>query len=147
MTTAVAETVFVDTNVLIYANVDPSPFHPAAIAAIQDYEATHTKIWISRQVLREYLATLARPRVGIPITTLTAQVRLFEERFSIAEDGPEVTKALLTLLEQSGYTQVHDTNIVATMLTYGISHLLTHNTSDFVRFAHLVTIVPLDAAP
>ena len=36
-----------------------------------------------------------------------------------------------------------DTNIVATMLTYGFSTLLTHNTADFVRFASLIRIMPL----
>ena len=43
--------------------------------------------------------------------------------------------------------QVHDANIVATMVTYGIRSLLTHNTGDFARFAHLITIVPLVPAP
>ena len=90
MTSAVAEPVFLDTNILVYAGVDPSPFHQVALTAIQSREATEVPLWISRQVLREYLATLARPHVGIPITTLTAQVRLFESRFHIAEDSPLV---------------------------------------------------------
>ena len=147
MTNAVAESLFLDTNILVYANVNPSPFHQVALDAIQANEAAHTPLWISRQVLREYLATLARPRVGIPITTLTAQVRRFESRFVIAEDGPEITAALLTLLEQVGHTQIHDTNIVATMRVYGIRRLLTNNVADFAPFAHLITVVPLGSAP
>jgi len=42
-----------------------------------------------------------------------------------------------------GGRQVHDANIVATMQVYGITHLLTHNTDDFARFAHLITVVLL----
>ena len=35
------------------------------------------------------------------------------------------------------------TDIVATMLAYGIFSILTHNTSDFQRFAGYITIIPL----
>ena len=41
--------------------------------------------------------------------------------------------------------QIHDANIVATMREYGIPNLLTDNTSDFTRFGHLITVVPLVA--
>ncbi len=41
----------------------------------------------------------------------------------------------------------HDANIGATMQVYGIRHLLTHNTADFARFAHLITVVPLVVTP
>ncbi|MBO1348300.1 MAG: hypothetical protein EBE86_013325 [Hormoscilla sp. GUM202] len=40
-----------------------------------------------------------------------------------------------------GGAQVHDANIVATMLVYGIGELLTNNVDDFNRFSEL--IVPL----
>jgi predicted nucleic acid-binding protein len=43
----------------------------------------------------------------------------------------------------SGGKQVHDANIVATMLVYGIPKLLTHNTTDFARFSELITVLPL----
>lgn len=37
-----------------------------------------------------------------------------------------------------------DTNvIVATMQAYEVQHLLTHNAADFTRFAHLITVLPL----
>jgi hypothetical protein len=39
--------------------------------------------------------------------------------------------------------QVHDGNIVSTMLLYGIRHILTHNVGDFARFSDLVTVLPL----
>jgi predicted nucleic acid-binding protein len=44
-----------------------------------------------------------------------------------------------------GGKQVHDANIVATMQVYGIRRLLTHNTSDFVRFSAFITVVPLES--
>jgi predicted nucleic acid-binding protein len=143
MMIADAEPLFLDTNILVYASVDTSPFYDLARAAIADYEANGTSLWISRQVLREYLATLIRPRIGIPIAELTATIRQYEVRFQMAEEGPLVTAQLLTLLEQGRSTHVHDTNIVATMRTIGVRRILTNNPDDFRPFAPLITVIPL----
>jgi len=50
--------VFVDTNVLVHANTVRSPLHAKAQLALQNLSATASALWISRQILREYLATL-----------------------------------------------------------------------------------------
>jgi len=52
----------------------------------------------------------------------------------------------LNLLQQfpTAGRQVHDANIVATMLTAGIDRLLTHNVKDFDRFSTLITVIPLE---
>jgi len=49
---------------------------------------------------------------------------------------------LIQLLAQvpSGGRQVHDVNIVATMLAQGITRLLTFNEADFRRFASVIDI-------
>lgn len=143
MTTVAVDAIFLDTNILVYASVDTSPFYDLARVAITAYEESRTPLWISRQVLREYLATLARPRVGIPITELTAAVRQFSVRFQVAEEGPLVTTQLLTLLEHGYSTQIHDTNIVATMQTIGVTRILTNNPDDFLPFASRITVIPL----
>jgi predicted nucleic acid-binding protein len=141
--TVAAEPTFLDTNVLVYASVDASPFHTAALSAIALLEQNNIQLWISRQVIREYLATLIRPHVGIPLVELADAVRSFEMRYQIAEESPLVTAQLLTFLEQGLSRQVHDTNIVATMLIYGIQRIVTNNPGDFAPFASLITIVPL----
>ena len=99
-------------------------------------------LWISRQVLREYLAMLARPHLGIPITELTAALRQFEVHFRMAKDGPLVAAQLLTLLEQDYSTRVHDTNIVATMQAVAVGRILTNNPADFTPFASFITVIP-----
>jgi predicted nucleic acid-binding protein len=143
MTTEAVEPIFLDTNILVYASVDSSPFYNRAQTAITDYEAQGTHLWISRQILREYLATLSRPHVGIPIAELTTAIRQFELRFQLVEDGPFVTAHLLALLEDGYSTHVHDTNIVATMQAIGVKHILTNNPKDFMPFAALITVIPL----
>jgi predicted nucleic acid-binding protein len=143
------EPVFVDTNVLIYANLARSPLHRAAQERLTALDEQGIDLWISRQVLREYLAAMTRRddlTGDIPIASLVEDVRYFAGRFHVAEDNPHVTERLLTLLEQVsvGGKQVHDANIVATMQTYGIRQLLTHNTDDFTRFSAFISILPLE---
>ena len=135
---------FVDTNVLVYANIIETPFHEQALAAINAaYQANRT-IWISRQVIREYLVTMTRPQAfeNLPRATVIEQVRQFAERFELADDTSAVTDQLLQLLAnyKLGGKQVHDTNIVATMRAYGIPALLTHNTKDFERLGEAIRI-------
>ncbi|MEH1816746.1 MAG: PIN domain-containing protein [Nostoc sp.] len=62
MVIGVANSVFLDTNILVYANVSESPFHQAALQAIENLYDTGIELWISRQVLREFLMTLSRPQ-------------------------------------------------------------------------------------
>src|SRR5208337_303105 len=62
MATTADDPVFVDTNVLVYANTVRSPLHIRAQLALQDLSASAIPLWISRQIRREYLATLSRPQ-------------------------------------------------------------------------------------
>ena len=147
-----AEPLFVDTNVLVYANVAQAPLHQVALQTLQHYDAAGRELWISRQVVREYLATVTRPHAfarPMPIAIAVARVRYFLNTFRVAEDSADVTERLLGLLERvpTGGSQIHDANIVATIQAYGLSQLLTHNTKDFERFAHLITVVPLEPTP
>jgi predicted nucleic acid-binding protein len=148
MATTVVDQVFVDTNILIYARVAQSPLHSAAVTKLQDLATAGHSLWSSRQILREYLASLSKPgivTVPVPMATLISDVRSFQTRFFIAEDGPAVTSHLLNLLAAipCGGKQVHDANIVATMLAHGIAKLLTHNAADFNRFAAHITVISL----
>jgi predicted nucleic acid-binding protein len=148
MTTGDARSIFVDTNVLVYASIVESPFRPAALSALEGPEKTGVELWTSRQVLREFLSVLSRPGLlsqPIPVAMLTAGVRHFQARFRIAEDDAMVTNRLVELLEQIPIAgkQIHDANIVATMLAYGIQRLLTHNTADFGRYSSHIIVLPL----
>lgn len=141
--------VFIDTNVLVYAAVEDSPFRCLAWQAMETCSAASAPIWISRQVLREYIATMTRPSPGvpaIPVATTLKQVQHFQSRFRIAEDGPAVTEILLSLFQdfQVAGKQIHDANIVATALAYEIPAILANYFADFGRFESLIEIVPLE---
>jgi len=143
-----ADSVFLDTDILIFGELPNSPLYAAVKLRLAELEATGTELWTSRQVLREFLAVMSRG-TGLstvpPMAELLADVAHFSNRLFIAEDGPAVTQQLAMLLSTvtCAGKQVHDANIVATMRANGIRRLLTHNVTDFQRFAPHVAIEPL----
>lgn len=137
---------FVDTNVLIYSTRTSSSFYARANAALTNAARTEPRLAISRQIVREYLAVVTRPggeSEPLPMAAALADVARFEKDFDILEDGPAVAAQLVQLCRAVTVSgrQVHDANIVATMLAHGETRLLTANRSDFQRFGSLIQIV------
>lgn len=140
-----AEPLFIDTNVLIYANVAGAPFHEQALNGLKSAHRSERPLWISHQVLREFIAARTRPQTFTQPSTpevVIERVRYLEERFRVADDTNAVTRELTKLLGdfKIGGKQVHDANIVATMLAYKIPCLLTHNVKDVERFGEMIRI-------
>jgi hypothetical protein len=81
----------------------------------------------------------------LAIEQATKQVEDFQSLFSVADETSQVTTYLLSLLQEfpTAGKQVHDANIIATMLTYQIDTLLTQNIDDMKRFSSKVTLLPL----
>ena len=152
MASANAERVFLDTNILTRATVITAPLHEAALAAVERFWEAEAELWISQQVIREYLATVTRPQTyaqPVPMARALEQARRFRVRFHVAEGTVAVLDRLLELLAAvpMGGRQVHDANVVATMLAYNIRTLCTHNVADFERFSDYITVLPLEDKP
>ena len=138
--------VFVDTNVLLYASRPKATEHARAQAVLSRMRQDGAPLWLSRQVFREYLAVATRPQASGPALAMAAaiaDVQALQDVVNVAEDGPAVYDRLLQLLVASpgGGKQVHDANLVATMLEHRITHLLTFNGADFRRFGNLIEVV------
>ncbi|VFM95167.1 MAG: Predicted nucleic acid-binding protein, contains PIN domain [Candidatus Kentron sp. G] len=145
-----ADPLFIDTNILIYANVATAPFHEQSLIVIEKARQAGRPLWISRQVLREFIAARTRPQTFARPSTpevVIQRVRYLEGHFQVADDTAAVTGRLAGLMRdfRIGGRQVHDANIVATMLAHGIPALLTHNTKDFERFCKVVRIEGIDS--
>jgi predicted nucleic acid-binding protein len=143
-----ANSIFIDTNVLVYATIPASPFHAPAITALHRLALAKDDAWISRQVLREYLVQLTRPGVlPMPLAgqLAVAQVSALMALYRVADETAQVTNELQTLIGNGLALgkQVHDANIVATCLANSIPRLLTHNIADFKRYASMITIETL----
>ena len=90
MTDANANSIFIDTNILVYANIKSSPMHNAALSAIEKLYRANKPIWISRQVIREYISILSRPQTfSQPLTaqTIARRIEFFQRKFNVADDN------------------------------------------------------------
>ena len=148
MTPTSGRSVFIDTNVLVYASFRALPFHEMARTRLRDLARADVRFWMSRQVIREFLATASRPGAILPqprTADLLAAVLQFQREFSVADDDSNVTSQLLALIDSRTIhgRQIHDANIAATMIRNSIPFLLTHNVRDFSRYAPEVTVLPL----
>lgn len=143
-----AERVVIDTNILVYANQARSPFHERAGSALVALREKNAVPCVSLQILREYYATVTRPQTSGPAldpTTAVERVTSFMQIFHVLPEGSAVGARLFELATEYGVfgKQIHDANIVSTMLENGVSRILTANPSDFRRFADLISIEPL----
>lgn len=139
---------FIDTNILLAATARTRHDHARALDAL---EAGFSRriLCLSGQVVREYLAVTTRPLavngLGLTQESALANVRQLTERARFLDEGASVTHALLRLLDSvpcSG-KQVHDANIVATMVEHRVSRLMTLNPSDFRRFGEWIEVVDM----
>ncbi len=143
---------FVDTNVLLRSIHSSIALHIEAKILVENARQDGFELWISRQIIREYGVQVTRP--GMLLPPLSAQqlrdkVSDMRSVFRIADDTETVTDKLLERIEEfpTAGKQIHDANIVATMLVNGIDTLLTQNVADMKRFASRIQIVPLVANP
>jgi predicted nucleic acid-binding protein len=139
---------FVDANILVFAANPLSPWHTAAVARLQEARHERISLVVNPQVVREFIAAASRPAPGEPpppISPILENVRRIRTGFVLLDENAATIARLAELLGviPTQGKQVHDANIVATMLTHGVSTLLTHNVADFSRFASLIRIKPL----
>jgi predicted nucleic acid-binding protein len=133
---------------LIRYDVLETPEHQQIRLAVKTLIQNNCTLWISRQVVREYCRVLTHPSFPAPLEMRQAvhRARQIIPFFKIADENEYVMQNLFVLLESVaiGGKQVHDANIVATMQSIGIKHLLTLNIADFKRFDSIITLIPLD---
>jgi predicted nucleic acid-binding protein len=139
---------FVDTNIILRAHHREMDNHQAALALLDRMWDNNVELWISRQIIREYLVQVSnnRNKVMLNSKAMIAQMDMLQSTFHVADETLAVTAKLRELIDRfpTGGKQVHDANIVATMIIYNINTLLTSNLSDLERFDTLVTLVSPD---
>ncbi len=139
----------VDTNILVYAHREDSPFHQAAfqrVAELAEGPATWAIPW---PCLHEFLAIVTHPRIYAPPTPLAKaldQVGAWLESptldllAELATYWPTL-RVLLTDGRVVG-AQVHDARVAALCRQHGARELWSAD-RDFSRFAGLVVVNPL----
>lgn len=139
----------VDTNVLVYAHREDSPFHDAALARVTELAADTSPWAIPWPCVHEFYAVATHPRVYAPPSTPSqaiAQVEAWLESPSLvllAESQAHwsTLKDLVSRARVQG-PLVHDARVAALCLQHGVKTLWTAD-RDFARFAPLHVVNPL----
>lgn len=147
-----ADRALVDTNILLRAFHNQFVQHPQAKALIERMWDEGVELWISRQVIREYLVQTTNPRTfdePLTIEQAVTQAENFRVLFRVADDTDEVTTQLFKLIQQypTRAKPIHDANLVATMLVNQIDTLLTLNTADLKRFQPIIKLITIESSP
>jgi toxin-antitoxin system PIN domain toxin len=139
----------VDTNVLVYAHREDSPFHEAASRRLAELAEGRAPWAIPWPCLHEFLAIATHPRIYAPPTPLVralAQVDAWLESPTLAllAEPAAHWSALRPLLEtgRGAGPMVHDARVVALCQQHGVRMLWSAD-RDFSRFAGLTVVNPL----
>jgi hypothetical protein len=139
----------VDSNLLVYAHREDSPWHDAAYARIAELAEGQVPWAIPWPCIHEFLAIVTHPKIYDPPTPLekaVAQIDAWLESPSLlllseSEDYWQHLRPLLQAGKVCG-PQVHDARIAALCRHHGIPELWTAD-RDFGRFPDLKVRNPL----
>jgi predicted nucleic acid-binding protein len=138
-----------DTCVLLAATDENRDGHGDALTVLDVWPAKGTTLYISGQILREYLSAATRPAVanglGLPLADALDNASAFRDRATLLAEGGKVTDRLQGLLREvtCGGKVVHDANVVATVLAHGLKTIVTTNLADFARFERYISLLGL----
>jgi len=139
----------VDTNILVYAHREDSPWHDSAYASIIELAEGRTLWAIPWPCVHEFLAIVTHPRIYSPPTTLAAAIDQIEAWLE--------SPSLILLKETEGYwphfrnfietgrivgAQIHDARIAALCHLHEVKELYTAD-RDFSRFSGINVCNPL----
>jgi predicted nucleic acid-binding protein len=139
--------VMLDTNVLLAATDAERRGHGDAVLILNEWPVRGTSLCVSVQVLREYLAAATRPvesnGLGVPVPEALANVQSFRDRATLLPESGRVIDRLVNLLRDVACAgkQIHDANVVATMLAHNVRAVVTMNFKDFARFEPYVDLI------
>ena len=125
-----ADKVFIDTNVLLNAAFAQREKHQECQQEIEALVSQDTELWINGQVIREFIAESTRMTTDgkkLSIQEIRYHLNRYLTLCHVVDESMAVRVNLLRLwseLEIRG-NNIHDTNIVATMLAAEIPTLLS----------------------
>ncbi len=131
---------FLDTNILLAATAEGRNVNHRAEELISQGPGEGVHLFISGQVLREYLVVATRPQevngLGLTLPAARENVEAFMRFLVVLDEPASAVDRLLTLITEGNVTgtRIHDAGIVATMLEHNIHDLVTANIGDFAAF-------------
>jgi toxin-antitoxin system PIN domain toxin len=141
-----------DTNLLVYAHREDSPFHAAALDCVTACAEGRGAWALPWPCVHEFFAIVTHPRIYAPPTPTAAalaQIDAWLESPSVVllaeSDRHWPTLRELVARARLFGPAMHDARIAALCLQHGVRELWTAD-RDFGRFPALRTVNPLPAA-
>lgn len=140
--------ILLDTNLLLRIADESSAHHADAVAAINWLNGQDHEGCLVPQVLNEYWVVATRPLenngLGLAPDQADAAIDLWMGLFRLLRDERGIFAHWRELV-RDGKVQgkgAHDARLVAAMHRHGLTHLLTFNKADFVRYPGITVQTP-----
>lgn len=139
----------IDTNILMYAHREDSPFHDKAWKAVASLAQGAHPWAIAWPCIHEFVAMATKKRPfydPTPVGMALDQVERWLESptVSVLGEAPGYWASFRTVVEDSGVTgpKIHDARVYAICVSSGVRTLWTAD-RDFERFSGLKIVNPL----
>ena len=139
----------VDTNLLVYAHREDSPWHRAALTWLTGVAEGPAPWAIPWPCLHEFLAVVTHPRIYQPPTPRERAVEqvdawLEAPRLALLGEGDGYWETLRAMILEGAVLggQVHDARVAALCRYHGVAALCTAD-RDFSRYPDVVVRNPL----
>ena len=138
-----------DTNILLRFLLRNDPAYPSIRNAVRTLKTRGEQIVTTPQNIAEFWNVCTRPvtvrgGLGLSVEATEMRLRLLERHFPVLPDSPFVYERwkTLVLVHKVIGVNVHDARLAAAMLVHGVTHILTANVRDFVRYPGVTAVRP-----
>jgi len=139
----------VDSNLLIYAHKQGSPFHPAAVQAVDSLRHQPAAWAIPWPCVHEFIGIVTHPGIYKPASTLSEALGFLDALFAslqlhLLAESPGYFGKLRIIATASKLkgSRIHDARIAALCLHHGVRELWSAD-RDFSAFPQLKVRNPL----
>lgn len=136
----------IDSNILLRISRRDDLHHKVAARALERLLSADSVLYYTPQNIAEFWNVWTRSvqanGFGLPSETAEQEIAKFEGMMVLAADHGvyQHWRRLVRDYRVAG-VQVHDARLVASMLSHGISRVLTLNVADFARYAGEISAV------
>ncbi|WP_017302122.1 type II toxin-antitoxin system VapC family toxin [Nodosilinea nodulosa] len=137
-----------DTNVALRLADLSSPQNALVTDAVATLLEQQHVCYLSPQVITELWVVATRPAevngLGWSAARTTEEIARLMDEFPLIEESQQIFSVWLNLVTALSILgkRAHDARIAAIMLEYGVTHLLTFNTKDFIQVPGIIAVDP-----
>ena len=137
-----------DSSILVRSTEKGTTRYQEATDAVVALLKKGEELFIVPQCLYEFWAVATRPKaskcLGWTPKRTAIEITNIQARFVMKPDDPGIFAAWYTLVTSHGVRgkPSHDARLVAAMLVHGLTHLLTENDTDFIRYTRITVVTP-----